>query len=86
MVIQGMETAATVNADVTSELFKTFEQLPFSGLLSVISILLILTFLVTSADSETYILSSMSSTAIYWESMGECSCRQLRLCFYILVD
>lgn len=87
MVNQGTEIAASVNADVTSALFQTFEQLPFSGLLSVISILLILTFLVTSADSATYILASMSSTAIYWKNcMGECLCRQLRLCFYILVD
>lgn len=60
-VHQGTEIAAAVNDDVTSALFLTFEQLPFTLLLSIVSILLILTFLVTSADSATYILASMSS-------------------------
>ncbi|WP_054954790.1 BCCT family transporter [Paenibacillus dakarensis] len=53
--------AQAVNADVTSALFKMFEQLPMSTVMSVLSILLILTFLVTSADSATYILSSMTT-------------------------
>lgn len=57
----GTEIAVAVNQDVTSALFQTFEQLPLSLFLSVISILLILTFLVTSADSATYILASMSA-------------------------
>lgn len=58
---RGTEIAVAVNADVTLALFQMLEQLPFSGVLSVVSILLILTFLVTSADSATYILASMSS-------------------------
>ena len=58
---RGAGIAAAVDQDVTSALFHTFEQLPFSMLLSVISIFLILTFLVTSADSATYILASMSA-------------------------
>nr|WP_106769346.1 BCCT family transporter [Paenibacillus faecalis] len=53
--------AAAVNADVTSALFQLFEQLPMSMIMSVLSIVLILTFLVTSADSATYILSSMTT-------------------------
>ncbi|WP_028608536.1 BCCT family transporter [Paenibacillus harenae] len=53
--------AAAVNADITSALFRTFEHLPLTNLLSFLSILLILTFLVTSADSATYILSSMTT-------------------------
>ncbi|WP_102348125.1 BCCT family transporter [Bacillus sp. Marseille-P3661] len=53
--------AEAVNADITSALFQTFEQLPFTTLLSILSILLIFTFLVTSADSATYILASMTS-------------------------
>lgn len=53
--------AAAVNQDVTSALFQLFGQLPFSTVMSILSILLILTFLVTSADSATYILSSMTT-------------------------
>lgn len=53
--------AAAVNADVTTALFSMLDQLPLSTLMSVLSILLILTFLVTSADSATYILSSMTT-------------------------
>ncbi|WP_071393394.1 BCCT family transporter [Bacillus tuaregi] len=53
--------AEAVNADITSALFETFSQLPFTAIVSSLSILLILTFLVTSADSATYTLASMTS-------------------------
>lgn len=53
--------AEAVDADITSALFLTFQQLPLSGVLSVAAIMLIFTFLVTSADSATYILGSMTS-------------------------
>src|SRR5699024_12129897 len=42
-------------------LFQTFGDLPMPNVLSVFAILLIFTFLVTSADSATYILGSMTS-------------------------
>ncbi|KKB44476.1 BCCT family transporter [Bacillus thermotolerans] len=58
---EGAGIAAAVNADLTSALFLTFDQLPMSGIMSVLAILLIITFLVTSADSATYILASMTS-------------------------
>jgi len=58
---QGTAIAAAVNKDVTVALFRTFEQLPFTPVLSVLAILLIFIFLVTSADSATYILSSMTT-------------------------
>lgn len=57
----GTNIAEAVHNDLTSALFTTFEYLPFSTILSVLSILLIFTFLVTSADSATYILASMTS-------------------------
>lgn len=57
----GTQIASAVNADLTSALFQTFGYLPFTSLASILSILLILTFLVTSADSATYILASMTS-------------------------
>ncbi len=58
---EGAGIAAAVDADLTSALFVLYEHLPFTTILSVGSILLILTFLVTSADSATFILASMTS-------------------------
>lgn len=57
----GTKIAEAVDVDVASAIFATFEHMPFSGLLSVLSILLIFTFLVTSGDSATYILASMTT-------------------------
>lgn len=56
----GTNIAELVNADLTTALFQTYEFLPLKTLLTVLSILLIFTFLVTSADSATYILASMT--------------------------
>jgi len=58
---QGTEIAQAVNIDLTSALFSTFANLPLSNIISTLAILLILTFLITSADSATFILSSMTS-------------------------
>ena len=58
---KGTGIARAVDLDLTTALFATFEHLPFTGLTSFASILLILTFLVTSADSATYILASMTT-------------------------
>ena len=53
--------AETVHADVTSALFELFRYLPISGITSIVSMVLILIFLVTSGDTATYILASMTS-------------------------
>ena len=53
--------AEAVDADITMALFQVFEFFPLTGLMSTLSILLIFTFLVTSADSATYILASMTT-------------------------
>lgn len=53
--------AEAVNNDITVALFNVFATLPFSFIMSVLAILLIFTFLVTSADSATYILGSMTT-------------------------
>lgn len=53
--------AEAVNVDLTSALFRTYRHLPLTTLLSGLSIFLIFTFLVTSADSATYILASMTT-------------------------
>jgi len=53
--------AEAVHSDVTTALFEVLQQLPLTTIISVISMVLILIFLVTSADSATYVLSSMTS-------------------------
>jgi glycine betaine transporter len=53
--------ADAVNADVTSALFVTLEQFPLGGFLSILAILLIITFFVTSADSATFVLGMLTS-------------------------
>ncbi|WP_077622682.1 BCCT family transporter [Sediminibacillus massiliensis] len=58
---QGTAIAEAVNGDVTTALFALFDNLPLTMFMSILSILLIFTFLVTSADSATYILGSMTS-------------------------
>ncbi|MBH0231598.1 BCCT family transporter [Halobacillus yeomjeoni] len=58
---QGTEIAKAVNNDVTVALFETYQHLPMTEILSLLSILLIATFLITSADSATYILASMTT-------------------------
>ncbi len=57
----GTSIAEAVNQDMAVALFQTFGNLPMTNILSVFAILLIFTFLVTSADSATYILGSMTS-------------------------
>lgn len=53
--------AQVVNNDVALALFAAYQSLPMPEVLSILSILLIFTFLVTSADSATYILASMTT-------------------------
>lgn len=53
--------ADVVNEDLTLALFQTYEFLPLTTVASIVSLFLIVTFLVTSADSATFILASMSS-------------------------
>ncbi|WP_164668189.1 BCCT family transporter [Virgibacillus doumboii] len=60
-LFNGTQIAEAVNADMTVALFETFTDLPMPIVLSLLSIFLIFTFLVTSADSATYILGSMTS-------------------------
>ncbi len=60
-LFNGTKIAEAVNADMTVALFEAFGDLPFATILSLLSIFLIFTFLVTSADSATYILGSMTS-------------------------
>ncbi|MDP1674018.1 MAG: BCCT family transporter [Burkholderiales bacterium] len=70
--------AAVVDKDVALALFTLYRHLPMGDLLSILSILLIFTFLVTSADSATYILAGMvsggnpdprQSLKVFWGAM-----------------
>lgn len=57
----GTMIAEAVDEDLAVALFETFGTLPLSTIMSLLAIFLIFTFLVTSADSATYILGSMTS-------------------------
>ncbi|MHA6481884.1 BCCT family transporter [Paenibacillus sp. strain BS8-2] len=58
---QGENIAAAVQNNVTSALFVTLQHFPLAGMMSILSILLILTFLITSADSATFVLGMMTT-------------------------
>ncbi|KGR91750.1 glycine/betaine ABC transporter permease [Ureibacillus massiliensis 4400831 = CIP 108448 = CCUG 49529] len=55
------DIATLVNKDITVALFETLNNLPLATIASIIGIVLIFTFLVTSADSATFIMASMTS-------------------------
>lgn len=52
--------AAATQDNITVALFEMFDLMPFSGVLSLIAIMLIFVFLVTSADSASYIVAQMT--------------------------
>jgi choline/carnitine/betaine transport len=52
--------AAATQNNITVALFEMFDLMPFSGVLSVVAMLLIFIFLVTSADSASYIVAQMT--------------------------
>jgi glycine betaine transporter len=58
---QGVDLAASAMTDVTTVLFDMFTYLPLGSLLSLIAILLLSVFFVTSADSATFVLGMMTS-------------------------
>ncbi|MBU8905809.1 BCCT family transporter [Desertibacillus haloalkaliphilus] len=60
-LFQNTAIAEAVNEDVTNALFVTFNELPLTLVASILSILLIFTFLITSADSATFILGMMTT-------------------------
>ncbi|MFC4558706.1 BCCT family transporter [Virgibacillus kekensis] len=60
-LFNGTQIAEAVDVNAAVALFETYNFLPGTTILSLLSIFLIFTFLVTSADSATYILGSMTS-------------------------
>lgn len=55
------ELAETVNNNVAIAIFKFFEYFPFSTLLSVVGVLLIITFFVSSSDSGSLVIDTLAS-------------------------
>jgi glycine betaine transporter len=60
-IFGGAPLAAAAQADASTAIFRLFEALPFSTVLSVAATLVVLIFFVTSADSATVVLSILSS-------------------------
>lgn len=58
---ENTQIAQAANQDITIALFQLFDTLPMSLIMSILAILLIFTFLITSADSASYILASMTT-------------------------
>ncbi|WP_153914821.1 BCCT family transporter [Shewanella sp. TC10] len=53
--------AEAVSTDVSVALFKFFEHMPFSSLLSIVSVCLVVTFFVTSSDSGSLVIDNLTS-------------------------
>ncbi|WP_082235189.1 BCCT family transporter [Halobacillus massiliensis] len=60
-LFQGTDIASAVAQDPTTALFSMLDNLQLGWLLSILSICLLFTFLVTSADSATFVLGMMST-------------------------
>lgn len=60
-LFQGGDIAEQTAADFGNAFFATLEHLPLSTLTSVVAVLLAVIFFVTSADSNTYVLGSLTS-------------------------
>lgn len=58
---QGIDLASSAINDVTTVLFQMFSHLPLGSFLSVLAILLLSVFFVTSADSATFVLGMMTT-------------------------
>lgn len=59
-LFQGTDLAQATSDNITSALFVMFDQMPFSFALSIVAMILIFIFLVTSADSAAYIVGQMT--------------------------
>ena len=63
-IFEGAGIAAAVAAEVPSGLFATLEQLPASGVLTVLALVLVCLFLITSADAATFVLGMFTSRGV----------------------
>ncbi|WP_240458751.1 BCCT family transporter [Virgibacillus sp. Bac330] len=57
---QNTALADNINADVNAALFAFFNEIPLGSILSVLALILIFSFFITSADSATFVLGMLS--------------------------
>lgn len=60
-ILQGLDVSSPIFEDISTGLFVMLSYLPMGNIVSLVSIVLIGTFFVTSADSATFVLSMFSS-------------------------
>lgn len=60
-IVQGINISAAVLKDVSVGIFAMYQQYPFGSAMSVVMLVLITTFFVTSANSGTFVLSMFST-------------------------
>jgi len=60
-IFRGVPLAEAVHADTATAMFAMFRALPFGAAMSVVATVLILVFFVTSGDSATLVLGTMST-------------------------
>lgn len=58
---QGAHIAEAVGADVSTAIYVTLEQLPFAGITSALTALLVSVFFVTSSDSASFVVDMLTS-------------------------
>lgn len=58
---ESLSISSVVQQDLSAALFVLLENFPFTYVISILTIILIVTFLVTSADSATFILGTMTT-------------------------
>ncbi|MCB1179183.1 MAG: BCCT family transporter [Leptospiraceae bacterium] len=60
-IFEGANIVQSVNQDVSTAVFVALEQLPFGKVLTGITVLLVIVFFVTSADSATFVIGMLST-------------------------
>lgn len=63
-MFEGAGIGAAVEAEISSGLFVMLEQLPLSGVLGLLMLLLIVLFVITSANSATFVLGMFTSKGV----------------------
>lgn len=57
----GVDIASAVNANVATAMFEMFQSLPFTGIISLVGIILVVFFFVTSSDSGSLVVDHLTS-------------------------
>src|SRR3546814_8186623 len=73
--------SSDLNFNNAIALFKLLEQLPLTSIVSFLTVILIITFFVTSSDSASLVIDSLAAGGIA-NQIGRASCRD-RVCQYV---